>query len=644
MPDNMKIDWKQTEHLLEKNIRFIENSKKIHTDITKLRHLNEEDYRIVPCEDGANITIEKKMDTGFIRMHSLYEPQREGQLLAEKRADEDEEGCLYIFIGLGFGYMYNYLMPKIESKNATVIIYEPSYDVFNYFIRLFDISAIFKGYTLRLFVNDNVKTFSKIFSYITDASKVRINKIFTMGYYNFFRGEVAECAEQATNYVGKDKINKDTKEAFAYDWSTNPVRNFPYIIKSPWYGGSKNMLGGKPAILVGAGPSLNKNAHLLKELQGKVFIMAVYASIKTLEKHGIRPDMYIALDTRQPVYTIDSDYRVEDIPFLLHCHVPPELFKTHKENNFILWQERGVLGIILRKLGKKIEMMPVHGVSVGIVAAEFLHYMGASTIVMLGMDLAFTGGQAHSKEYFNAQDKLSEEIDKKIMAIDAMQTTDVYGEKVPTNMLFSGFVRQFEEFAQKHSDTIELVDATEGGAKVNRTKIMSFREAIDIYMKEYTDSTYTRKLIDRARTDGKLFDEADREKSIKLFEKTIKQCKKIIELSKEAEELGEKIIKMFRFNRIPTMRELAKPGTKYNKLILEIAENDIAMDSVLPDYSNDYLEAVEARREDVHDVLFDVQTTKELIFNHKSTFRAFEIYLASTIEQLKSDKEATYAK
>ena len=52
-----------------------------------------------------------------------------------------------------------------------------------------------------------------------------------------------------------------------------------------------------PAILVSAGPSLDKNISELKKAQGKAFIVVVDAALRTVLRAGVRPDLTIFLRT-----------------------------------------------------------------------------------------------------------------------------------------------------------------------------------------------------------------------------------------------------------------------------------------------------------------------------------------------------------
>ena len=58
---------------------------------------------------------------------------------------------------------------------------------------------------------------------------------------------------------------------------------------------------GYPAFIVSAGPSLDKNIDMLKEVKGRGMIMAVDTAIKPLLKKGIVPDIVASVDPHKPL-------------------------------------------------------------------------------------------------------------------------------------------------------------------------------------------------------------------------------------------------------------------------------------------------------------------------------------------------------
>ena len=57
-----------------------------------------------------------------------------------------------------------------------------------------------------------------------------------------------------------------------------------------------NVTNVEAAVVVASGPSLNKNVHVLNEIQDAVFIVAALRSLSVLNDAGVIPDLVIQLD------------------------------------------------------------------------------------------------------------------------------------------------------------------------------------------------------------------------------------------------------------------------------------------------------------------------------------------------------------
>ena len=72
-----------------------------------------------------------------------------------------------------------------------------------------------------------------------------------------------------------------------------------------------NLFKGHPAIIVSAGPSLEKNIHLLREAKGKAVIIAVDAVLPTLVPAGVIPDIVVVLEANRTQFLV-----FQNIPLL----------------------------------------------------------------------------------------------------------------------------------------------------------------------------------------------------------------------------------------------------------------------------------------------------------------------------------------
>lgn len=70
-----------------------------------------------------------------------------------------------------------------------------------------------------------------------------------------------------------------------------------------------------PAIIVAAGPSLQKNVDLLKKAKGKAITIVVDSAINTVMAHGVMPDFVITVDTNKELKNFTAE-GLADVFFL----------------------------------------------------------------------------------------------------------------------------------------------------------------------------------------------------------------------------------------------------------------------------------------------------------------------------------------
>ena len=76
----------------------------------------------------------------------------------------------------------------------------------------------------------------------------------------------------------------------------NILANTPTIIRSPGVKRLFNRFENLPAIIVGAGPSLDKNVTLLREVKDRAVIIAVDRTLGLLLPLGITPHLVPSID------------------------------------------------------------------------------------------------------------------------------------------------------------------------------------------------------------------------------------------------------------------------------------------------------------------------------------------------------------
>jgi hypothetical protein len=108
--------------------------------------------------------------------------------------------------------------------------------------------------------------------------------------------------------------------------------------------------------------------------------------------------------------------------------------------------------------------------------------LGFDKIILVGQDLAFTGNKSHADGTF-----------KETMAVedtkDFLMVPGNVEKMVPTREDFDNYRKWFEEFIEywKGIKDVQFINATEGGALIKGTQIMTLKDAISLYCTEMVD-------------------------------------------------------------------------------------------------------------------------------------------------------------
>lgn len=283
----------------------------------------------------------------------------------------------------------------------------------------------------------------------------------------------------------------------------------------------KNCYKGIPGIIVAAGPSLDKNIQYLKEAEGKAVIITCDASYRACQRIGVVPDAIASIE--RGIETYNHFYKEKQLDENMVLVGPnllwPDIMKEFPGKSILMRKtENGYDGW----WGKYFERLEhrMMGLSCANVAHAVLSDLGCNPIILIGQDLAFTDGKYHSEDskYIknNAPGK---------MGIDDYMVEDIYGNQVRTNDIFNKFRHCFEDKIAVEDRTV--IDATEGGAKIRGTEIMTFREAIEKYCTKEKEDMLIEHLKDITCT---------KEEAVKKYEEILNGVKDTLENLKKFKE------------------------------------------------------------------------------------------------------------
>ncbi|HBD2741212.1 TPA: motility associated factor glycosyltransferase family protein, partial [Campylobacter jejuni] len=227
------------------------------------------------------------------------------------------------------------------------------------------------------------------------------------------------------------------------------------------------------AIVVSAGPSLSKQLPLLKAYQDKAVIFCADGALSMLEKEGIVPDYVTNLDCRDlAMKFFQNKENLKQSIIALECATHPNVVRSLKAENCM---------IVLRNkaLYQRFNLNDFGYIDTGTHVSHFSYTLalalGFKNIIMIGQDLAFDEeGNSHSKGFsYGEKYEGGANIDKfKIPAYAGK------GE-VLTHTTWNDYRIKLEYLFACNDQKAKFYNATEGGARINFTEELSFKECCE---------------------------------------------------------------------------------------------------------------------------------------------------------------------
>ncbi|EGP2375383.1 motility associated factor glycosyltransferase family protein, partial [Campylobacter jejuni] len=224
------------------------------------------------------------------------------------------------------------------------------------------------------------------------------------------------------------------------------------------------------AIVVSAGPSLAKQLPLLKACQDKAVIFCADGALSMLEKKGIVPDYVTNLDFTDLAMKFFQNKENKTSLNILSCATYPNLVHFLDNKSVILRDD---------PLCQRFNLNDFGYIGTGAHVSHFSYTLalalGFKNIIMIGQDLAFDKeGNSHSKG-FDFGEKFSGEEN-----IDKLKVPAYAGKgEVLTHITWNDYRIKLEYLFACNEQKAKFYNATEGGARINFTEELSFKECCE---------------------------------------------------------------------------------------------------------------------------------------------------------------------
>ncbi|MEM6962158.1 MAG: 6-hydroxymethylpterin diphosphokinase MptE-like protein [Myxococcota bacterium] len=249
-------------------------------------------------------------------------------------------------------------------------------------------------------------------------------------------------------------------------------------------------LEGSAAFIVAAGPSLDKNGSLLFEASKKGAIFAVNTSAPVVKHYGAEIDCLVSIEAMRAA---DQMHGTEPRCIALDFTAHPASFEVPSETKIAFAQDHPAFAPLATKLGLRRMR---YGASVATAAVSLAWHLGADPIVVVGQDLAFTGGRVYATG--TGREAATATVNGEILTVEygldgffeahgvkppskhqPRQTVAAWGGgMVESAFDLSLFRRWFEGLAHFSKD-VRFINATEGGARIEGWEEHTLRAVID---------------------------------------------------------------------------------------------------------------------------------------------------------------------
>lgn len=382
-----------------------------------------------------------------------------------------------LMMGVG-NFTYLKELAEQTENPLTIVVYEPSLQIFRKFLEMTDIQKWMEKHLIIFWVDGlegmDAKSMGDIINQVLKYELLDSAKYFILPNYEvLFPEETVVFVKSCRDTALKELSIYQTNKLFSEVMVKNLFSNARYLCDGYKTTQLVEVIPRDiPGIVVAAGPSLNKNIHELKKAKGKAFIFAVDTAIKPLLQAGIIPDMFAVIDALKPIELVQME-EARDIPLLTTLNAAPEVLNYHRGMKFFFNEGYLFAEDIFEKSGHRAGDVSSGG-SVATNIFSLFYKIGIETVILVGQDLAYTGNKSYADGTF--QEKI-EEVDTSYF----MMVEGNFEKKVPTRTdlkLFIDWYNMYIERIREYDKEFRVINATEGGAKIQNTELMTLEEAI----------------------------------------------------------------------------------------------------------------------------------------------------------------------
>ena len=445
---------------------------------TALRHID-----LVPARKGLPTGFYSRPAGEPIPLHSRYDPREEARRSLQ---EYDLAGADYfILLGFGLGYVLDALLESIAQDDVHVFVVESDLEILRAAFTARDLTSLLARGNIHFAWppagNELSLQWERFFDPVQAKKSVYISHTPSLAIAPSLFKSAAEIIKSKTLQIFTD-INTlvDRSPRFL----DNFVANFARASRAPGVSAFAGRFAGTPAVLVAAGPSLDRNVHELRPFQNRALLLAADTALKPLLAAGVEPHLVLTGDPSYENYQHLQDAATRSTHLVAEVTTYPASLASFEGRTIVCTFVNSSLRTLADLFAAK-GTLQAWG-SVATMSLDFALHLGCDPIIFAGQDLAFSEGRTycsglHWENQWFAGVRSPEQWERRWAELRAgskiVMTEDLWGFPIASTDKLLSYWNWISAEIEKHPH-VRFVNATEGGILKDGVEIRSLRDAL----------------------------------------------------------------------------------------------------------------------------------------------------------------------
>jgi hypothetical protein len=456
-----------------------------------LRSVSLEDIKIIPSACGLP-TASYERNGSPLMLHSRYQPLRDARNALKKA---DLSGADYfILLGFGLGYVLDALLEAKKEESNHYFVVESDLRIIRAALEARDLSSMLAHIHVHFAWPASGPELAEQWRLFFDPVRARKSAyIYHLPSVALDPGLFKSAAEIIQSQTFQIFTDINTLIGKSQEFLDNFVQNVRIAARAPGVISFSGKFRGVPAVIVSAGPSLDKNIHELRGSEDRLLILCTDTALKPLLSAGINPHFILTGDPSCVNYLHLKGASSKEAYLVAETTSFPQAFRDFEGRSIACIFENSSLRSLSDLLGNKGTLRAWGSVST--MALDFALLLKCDPIIFVGQDLAHTDGRVYcSGVYFDEEwfagitdpEGWKKRLDEIRSSRRTVAAEDIFERPVESTDKLMAYWNWMIKVMRDHPD-VHFINATEGGILREFVTISSLKEALSRYCRMNRD-------------------------------------------------------------------------------------------------------------------------------------------------------------